>query len=230
MTCYLTVWFFYSCKSWPLLVICVCYITNRLAQVVSVQDWPGQMQEIPVGFIRKLHADVSDANPHFLQHWKGSWTAGEDNHRGGKSPSSYSSISVFPLCVNKSSRTTFVYGSLFVFFHGQNSLTSIYLHGPQHSREMGVSLMNYLPSTAARHQSAINHLSHLHLCLRDKKVRYTESQWFVICPRSSRQRNWGTVCAWPEAAQQLHSQWSSTDVLAPAALVKAASDGCFSSF
>lgn len=105
---------------------------------------------------------------------------------------------------------------------------SVYLHGPQHSREMGVSLMNYLPSTAARHQSAITISA---TSTSGWEIRKWGTQRFVICPRSgSSQRNWGTECDWPEAAQQLHPQWSSTGVLVPVTLVKAAPDGCNSLF
>lgn len=157
MTCCVTVWFFFFLiclrKGWSLLVICAHYITASL-KWFQCTIGQGKCRRSQWGFIRKLQADVRDANPHFLQHWKGSWTSGEDKNRGGNSPPIYSSISAFPPCVNKRSRPTFMHGSLSAFFHSQNVLTSIYLHGLQHSREMGVSLMNSLPSTAARHQSA----------------------------------------------------------------------------
>lgn len=190
----------------------------------------GKHRRAQWGFIRKLHADVSDANPHFLQHWNGSRTSGEGRNRGRKLPSSYSSISFFSLPV-----LTRDPGPLLCMDHFLSFFTarmhwhlSVYLHGPQHSRETGVSLMNYLPSTAARHQSAITISA---TSTSGWEIRKWGTQRFVICPRSgSSQRNWGTECAWPEAAQQLHPQWSSTGVLAPVTLVKAAPDGCNSSF
>lgn len=64
-------------------------------------------------------------------------------------------IPAFQFFLHVLTRAPLFYGPLSVCFHSQSALTSIYLHGPQHSRETGVSLMNYFPSSAARHQSAI---------------------------------------------------------------------------
>jgi len=62
------------------------------------------------------------------------------------------------------------------FFRARMHLhLSVYLHGPQHSRQMGVSLVNLSFHPCCKAGKYYYHLSHLCLWLRGKEVR---------CPKS----------------------------------------------
>lgn len=61
----------------------------------------------------------------------------------------------FFLCVLTRAPGPLLHMDHFLSFFTTRIHSHLFIYGPQHSREMGVSLMNYLPSTAARQQSAI---------------------------------------------------------------------------
>lgn len=122
-----------------------------------------------------------------------------------------------------------MYGSLSVFFHSQNALASVCLSTWPPAQQRDGCLINELSSQhCCKAPKCYHHLSHLHLWLRDKKVRYTEICYLPkVRQQPEKLRHW--VCL-ARGSPAFAPQWSSTGVLVPVTLVKAAPDGCNSSF
>lgn len=132
-----------SQKGSLLLVICAHYIINYFAQTVSAQDLPEQIRGaadhsgvLSESLHTMLAADISDANPYFLEHWNGSQTCGEDKYKEGESHHPLiSALFLYLYVITGDTDPLLRMDCILSFFAARMHLRlSIYLYDQQHSR------------------------------------------------------------------------------------------------